>query len=1514
MGIDLKGIASRIKGSGKIAAGAIAGTAVVCAAVAATALLPKEKADTVVAEIKDEVVALAGFWPSSFTSTDYIEPEFTDDESRTNNAFNVADFGEQGNNGWFYRYGSSQDPARSRRIESFDGERYYQPGKTGLEVKSNFLHTAEGTAPILEWRAAEDGDIDVSLTYVKNVNNDKNPYYPDGVTLYVYKGEEAIGRYAVDAKTDSEEVVEEVLSGIHVDELESLYFVVDPNMNNAYDGGSLYVAINEAGVQHSAAAPDKTRIDNNAYLADDFGVQGHNGWTYMCGKSPADARLVSTEKDGEFMNSTSPSLSISRFFIHPAINDAAMLSWQPAFPGAVEIRGTYTKFEQNDGNPNWPDGVTVSIYKNSQKLFSQKVAAPASGTNVISFREKSVPLTAADRLYFVVDADGNASYDGGSFDISIYDRSNVANENDVVIPGDDRRENYADVKYDFGKQGDNGWFYQEGFGDEPFGCYNMPRFDEGEYRYFDSTYLEIKNDFVNPGRGKSAVIKWKVARDGIIRLNASYTKYKNEDKNPAFPDGTRVTLYHNEKALFREEFEPDRTQEITKRMDVPKLAVKKGDYLTMVINGKENNAYDAGNYEFSIYDLTDATTENDIAINEYETRQNFADVRFDFGKQGDNGWFYQEGLSDAPFDAFNIRGYDEGGERYADNRDLEIKRDFVNPGKGKSAVIKWKVAQDGVIRIDASYTKLKNEDKNSDWPDGTRVMLYRNNELLASEDFLPDREKEITKRLDVPGLDVARDDYITMVISGKGNNAYDAGEFEFSIKGLSALTGETEKDVINWDKARTNNADIQEDFGKQGNNGWCFQYGYYNDPSFAVNLQTYIDKDKYTTMDGVEIKRDYIMPGNKGRNANVKWVAAKDGKIDIMASYTKHRNEDKNPSWPDGVTVFLYKNGDVLRQEDFAPLTDTEVTKDLSVEGVDVRAGDRITLVVDGKENTAYDGGNFSFVIEDAELKTMKMVNDSGTNRANLAADFGEQGSNGWYYLEGRSINKAEVLTKKTEDGSGYISRKQKNLEVKKDVVQPRLHADAMYKWVVAEDGKIDIEGEYVKFGHNDPNASWPDGVSVCVYHNSTALYKENCKCFKGEGNDNTKEINIESLEVKKGDIITFDIGCNKNNAWDGGRLSVNIYPVKEISEGGDDRSNKTNLYEAFGQQGSDGWRYGMCDWDGKNFEELAFEAENSRYYNNGKPELKRDFVEPGNGRNAAYAWEVAQTGKIRVKGSYTKFANSDDPEANGVCMRIFVGGEEKKWIGGDTQGNFDHEVTVEFSEEYSVHAGDIVMFAVDPDGNDSYDGGRLTVSINDADAAAEEDEPSGAEGGSSEGGSTEGGEAENPGEGEDEGRSNTTSLAGAFGEQGSDGWTYGMCDWNGANFAELPYDADSGRYFNDGKPELKSDFVEPGNGRNAAYRWKAAKSGTIRVRGSYTKFANSDDPEANGTCMRIFVGGEEKKWIGGDTQGNFDHEVTVDFYEEYFVNAGDIVMFAVDPDGNDSYDGGRLVVEIEGE
>ena len=398
-----------------------------------------------------------------------------------------------------------------------------------------------------------------------------------------------------------------------------------------------------------------------------------------------------------------------------------------------------------------------------------------------------------------------------------------------------------------------------------------------------------------------------------------------------------------------------------------------------------------------------------------------------------------------------------------------------------------------------------------------------------------------------------------------------------------------------------------------------------------------------------------------------------------------------------------------------------------------------------------------------------------------------------------------------------------------------------------------------------------------------------------------------EEYDVEKGDILTFAVNPETNDYYDGGRLEITIsdQPGAEPAPGGDtpaepeddpyaevtpdkNRTNNTVLKDDFGQHGKDGWYYGSSDWNGSDFKKLPYDKDENRYFDNGKPELKGDFVEPGSGRSAAYKWVVAQDGTINVKGSCTKFANSDDKNADGTCMRIVLNGDEKKWIG--TNGNFENEKSESFDETFEVKAGDVLLFVVSPEGNDSYDGGRLSVEISEK----KTEEPS------------QDAYAEvTP----DKNRTNNTVLKDDFGQHGKDGWYYGSSDWNGTDFKKLPYDKNEKRYFDNGKPELKADFVEPGSGRSAAYKWVVAKDGTINVKGSYTKFANSDDKNADGTCARIYLNGTEKKWMG--TNGNFGSEKSESFNETFEVKAGDVLLFVVSPESNDSYDGGRLEVTI---
>ena len=1458
-----------------------------CSAIAAIALASAfslgctEGGETSGSDSETDIIA--SFWPDAFVAQVYNEPEFNDDANRTNNAFNVIDFGEQGKNGWFYRCGDYRKPQRSERLSMFDGETYRQPGATGLEIKNNFVHTADRVSPILEWRAAQPGKVKVTVSFVKNVNGDANPNYPDGVQLLVYKGTELLKLENVPIYTDKENYAEIVIDDLDVLRHDSLYFAVNPLNNNAYDGGGLYVCITDTN--NRQAAPAVTiRPNNNANSVKDFGRQGSNGWMYMYGTEQGGYNLVSHESNGEYIDRTSPSLSIKKDFVHPALNHSAVYAWKPAVEGNVDLRIKYTKFEQHDGNPDFPDGVRLKAYQNGTLLYQQHVDVRDSGDNKVKYRIPSLFVRPSDTLFFVIDPEGNSSYDGGALDVTVIDVNGLENENSVWVKGTDTRQNWADVKYDFGEQGSNGFIFQSGYGDDPFNAYNMQPYNKQDDKYFSDNWLEIKRDYVNTGENdSSAIIKWRVAQDGDIAIRAAYTKMKNEDSNPSWPDGTRVSLYHNHSLLAQQTFAPERFTEVTKRLDVDFVSVKQNDYITLVINGLDNNAYDGGKYEFVIQPLSGLVgeTEKTIPATYKGPKENFASVLDDFGEQGENGWYYQYGNNHDPYCAVNIEKYDKSDGRYYTEDGVEIKKDYIVPaGKGKSANVKWVAAQTGVINIDLLYTKLKNEDANPDYPDGVTVYLYHNRELLKERYFPPLTDYEDTGDLSTYGVSVEQGDTITMIVYPGENAAYDGGKYLFVIEDVDKVP--TVKPGNNDNSTSLAGLDSIE----QGTDGWWFLEG--TSPADAkVLTKKTEDGTGYTSRrtEGLVMKKDFVHTGAT-LDPIYQWVAGEDGSIDISGTYVKYGQEDENPKWPDGVTVKIYKNNKVLLTKKVKVKRGDGNNNSLPFEldDISVKRGDKISFQICADGNNAWDGGQLSAVIEPHEEFEMKPGNDNRTVLVNI--DSIEQGTDGWYFMEGTSLDNAKPLTKKTEDGTGYVSLRDTGLEMKKDYVHTGTVQNPIYRWVVAEDGKINVTGSYTKFGQEDSDPNRPDGVTVTIYKNNEVLLKEKVEVKKGDGEDNVLQFSFKDLEVSENDVLSFQISPDNNNAWDAGKLAVSIKDSADDEEVPEDpdRDNNTVLSEAFGKQGSDGWRYGMCDWDGTNFEKLSYDADNNRYMNDGaKPELKADFVEPGSGKNAAYQWTVAQDGVINVKGEYTKFPNSADENADGTTVRFFLNGHEEKWLGANDKYSEDHTVT--FNEFYEVKKGDVLTFAVNPEGNDSYDGGRLSVTISDAAAPGGDEEP------------------------EDPDRDNNTVLAEAFGKQGSDGWHYGMCDWDSKNFTKLTYDEDNNRYYNNGKPELKADFVEPGNGRNAAYQWTVAQDGTINVKGDYTKFANSEDSNADGTCVRIFVNGAEKKWLG--TIGNFSEEQTVSFDETYEVKKGDVITFAVNPEGNDSYDGGMLAVTI---
>ena len=188
--------------------------------------------------------------------------------------------------------------------------------------------------------------------------------------------------------------------------------------------------------------------------------------------------------------------------------------------------------------------------------------------------------------------------------------------------------------------------------------------------------------------------------------------------------------------------------------------------------------------------------------------------------------------------------------------------------------------------------------------------------------------------------------------------------------------------------------------------------------------------------------------------------------------------------------------------------------------------------------------------------------------------------------------------------------------------------------------------------------------------------------------------------------------------------------------------------------------------------------------------EVVKDYIHPGDGgdNSAAYKWVAAKGGKIKITGEYVKFANSDDVDADGVCMRIIQNGEERGWFGdGIHAKGITSDVSVSIDKELDVSAGDAILFVVSPEDNNKLDGGRLSIIIKPSEESVDPDpEPN-----------------PNPDPEPNPDPDRTTNEANLYDDfkntQGNNGWHYGTATWDGKGFKEIAYDEAKAKYAGDG-------------------------------------------------------------------------------------------------------------------
>ncbi|MHC1685874.1 MAG: glycoside hydrolase domain-containing protein [Clostridiaceae bacterium] len=175
--------------------------------------------------------------------------------------------------------------------------------------------------------------------------------------------------------------------------------------------------------------PDVVSQLNKANLASDFGSQGNNRWNYGYGTSNTDFTLATgyDASGKKYYQSGLDGLELHPDFVHPSASKGAIYRWTAGETGKIDLTGTYTKYAQNDSNPSWPNGVTLTIYRNNEILQRDVVPVSNLVQNVDNIKIEMIKVNQGDNIYFVITANNNNTWDGGKLDVSI-NPTEIANE------------------------------------------------------------------------------------------------------------------------------------------------------------------------------------------------------------------------------------------------------------------------------------------------------------------------------------------------------------------------------------------------------------------------------------------------------------------------------------------------------------------------------------------------------------------------------------------------------------------------------------------------------------------------------------------------------------------------------------------------------------------------------------------------------------------------------------------------------------------------------------------------------------------------------------------------------------------------------------------------------------------------------------------------------------------------------------------------------------------------------
>lgn len=531
-------------------------------------------------------------------------------------------------------------------------------------------------------------------------------------------------------------------------------------------------------------------------------------------------------------------------------------------------------------------------------------------------------------------------------------------------------------------------------------------------------------------------------------------------------------------------------------------------------------------------------------------------------------------------------------------------------------------------------------------------------------------------------------------------------------------------------------------------------------------------------------------------------------------------------------------------------------------------------IVVNGARISSFDDPRFQV---NRFVKNLRIVQDGsmvdeadgpfGIAGCSAALDFGsEQAKNGWRYLAWNPETGMQEMTwndaAKRWAGPKYWDQIQKESDA---VILLPNSKQLLLEWKSAYEGDITITGNVAKL---QPGG---DGVSVSIWKNDEMIWPETGVWQGIAADDFVGYAHAVTVSVAVGDVITFRVDQNANEACD----QVIWSPSIDLAEAaGPYESYETSAAGDFGTiQGVTGWSYQVLNdidvWTDMNWNETLQYWTGLRQWD----QLCRqgDYVVLlPDSQQMRMGWTAPSDCRVDLSGHVAKYqADSGD----GVAVSIWKN-ECQIWPADGTWQQIAYNDTAGYVYDLSVDvlSGDVITFRVDQNANAAAD--QVMWKANLRLIGTDIQTPS---------------------------VTVVSPVSGFSGQQGKNGWTYQAL--SDGTWVDLVYADDmwKGPLPWDQLHKVGSYIIMLPNSQQLQMTWTADQAGTARITGHVAKYQTDGGDGVQVSIWKnntkIWPADEGWQQIDFDDSTGYTHDILIT------VAAGDTISFRVDHNANEACD-----------